>query len=254
MKLTVLGSGTSVPHPNRSSPGFWLDTLGGSVLLDIGPDVPHRMAAEHVDWPNLDTVWVSHFHLDHFGGLPPFLFATKWAPQTQTRTKTLRIIGPVGLKDLLQKVDDANDYRLLSNPFSVEIIEVKPGDEFEMSQGVSASTLKTPHTSESLALHLTDRAGKTCVYTSDTGFAGELGSFAKDVDLLLIECSFRRNKPLQSHLEITETMHLARECSPKKVVLTHFYPEWDGVDVVAEAKSLWSGEVIEATDSLVVMV
>jgi ribonuclease BN (tRNA processing enzyme) len=67
---------------------------------------------------------------------------------------------------------------------------------------------------------------------------------------LLMESSFRRNKPLQTHLELAEAMRLARECAPNRLVLTHLYPEWDGIDVVSEAKPLWSGETIEETDGL----
>ena len=82
MKLVVLGSGTSVPHPARASAAFWLETSSGSVLLDCSADATHRMAEEKVDWPNLDVIWISHLHLDHCGGLASFLFGLKWAPQT----------------------------------------------------------------------------------------------------------------------------------------------------------------------------
>jgi ribonuclease BN (tRNA processing enzyme) len=39
-------------------------------------------------------------------------------------------------------------------------------------------------------------------------------------------------------------------CSPRRVVLTHLYPEWDGVDLETEARQLWSGETMAAYDGL----
>src|SRR5688572_24978397 len=101
VKLTVLGSGTSVPHTNRSSSAYWLESSAGTLLLDCAPSAVHRMAAEHCDWANLDAIWISHFHLDHCGGFAPFLFGTKYAPDTQSRTKPLRVFGPRGLRQLI---------------------------------------------------------------------------------------------------------------------------------------------------------
>jgi ribonuclease BN (tRNA processing enzyme) len=186
MRLTILGSGTSVPHAARCGPAHWLGTSGGSILLDFSADAPHRMAQEQLDWPNLDAVWISHFHLDHLGGLPAFLFGVRWAPQVANRSKALKIFGGAGL------------------------------------------------------------------LASDTGFSEDLVSFARDTDLLLMECSFRRNKPVESHLELKEAMLLAQLCNPGKLVLTHLYPEWDGVDLAAEAQNLWAGNTIEACDGLTI--
>jgi ribonuclease BN (tRNA processing enzyme) len=250
MKLTILGSGTSVPHPDRAGPSHWLETRQGSLLLDISADAAHRMAEERLDWPNLDAIWISHFHLDHMGGLVPFLFGSKWAPQTQSRTKPLRIFGPIGLRRIFEAMNLSNNYQLLEQAFTVEIVEVRPNTDFEVLPDVAANTFSTPHTEESLALRLKDEDSKLFVYTSDTGFSEDLIPFAKDADLLLMECSFRRNKPVQKHLELVEAMRLARECTPKRLVLTHLYPEWDEVDLVAEARSLWPGETVEAKDGL----
>jgi ribonuclease BN (tRNA processing enzyme) len=250
VKLVVLGSGTSIPHADRAAAGYWLETESGRALLDISADAPHRMAREKLDWVNLEAIWISHFHLDHIGGLAPFLFGTRAAPQIQQRVQSLRIYGPVGFIKILQTIDQSNGYRLLSQPFPVELNEVKPGSEFELLPGLTAATFSTAHTRESLAIRLKDKSGTVLVYTSDTGYSEELGEFAKGAGVLLMECSFYKNKPVNTHLELTEAIQLARKCRPQKLVLSHLYFEWDGIDLASEAQKLWPGETIAAFDGL----
>jgi ribonuclease Z len=251
MKLVVLGSGTSVPHPKRASAAFWLETKSGSVLVDCSDDAAHRMAEESLDWPNLDAIWISHLHLDHCGGLASLLFGLKWAPQTQQRRKALKIFGCEGIKKLLRAIDDSNDYGLFEQPFPIELLEVSAGEaEFEMLPGVWAKTFSTPHTRESLAIRLTDNDEVSLVYSSDTGYSEELASFAREVNLLILECSFWRNKPTAKHLELDEAVRIARVAEPRALLLTHLYPEWDGVDIESEARELWPGTTIEARDGL----
>ena len=250
MKLTVLGSGTSVPHPRRSASAHWVETQGGTLLLDCSGPAVHRMAEEGLDWAGLDAVWVSHFHLDHVGGLAPFLFGTKHAPQTVGRRKPFTVFGPRGTERLLRRFDEAGGYGLFEQPFPFEVREVAPRSEFEPLPGVAAATLSTPHTSESLALRLDDRDGASLVYTSDTGYTEALAGFARAADLFLMECSFFKVKPVKLHLELSEAMGLARLSGARRVVLSHLYPEWDGVDLPAEAVRLWDGETIEARDGL----
>jgi ribonuclease BN (tRNA processing enzyme) len=250
MKLTVLGSGTSVPHPRRSSSAHWVEAGAGTLLLDCSGPAVHRMAEEGCDWAGLDAVWVSHFHLDHVGGLAPFLFGTKYAPQTRERRKPFFVYGPRGTERLLRRFDEAYDYGLFEQPFPVEVREVAPRAEFELLPGLSGSAFSTPHTSESLALRLTDADGTSLVYTSDTGFTEALAGFARAVDLFLMECSFFRSKPVKTHLELEDAMRLAGLSGARRVLLAHLYPEWDGVDIAAEAKKLWDGETVEARDGL----
>jgi ribonuclease BN (tRNA processing enzyme) len=251
MKFIILGSGSSVPHPTRTSSAYWLETGYGTVMLDFAPSAIHRIAQEKLDWANLDAIWISHFHLDHCGGLAPFLFAAKHASETKNRTKPLKIFGGKGLKKLIKRLDNVNDYRLLNQGFPIEIIEIRELETFEILANIQAVAFSTPHTEDSHAIRITNESGKSIVFTSDTGFEKAIGSFAKKTDLFAIECSFLRNKPTQKHLELAEAMYLARISKAKKVVLTHFYAEWDEVDfneVVSEFSP--NCDVIEAKDGI----
>ena len=55
-----------------------------------------------------------------------------------------------------------------------------------------------------MALRLKDEDSNLFVYTSDIGFSDDLAPFAKNAALLLMESSFRRNKPIQKHLELRD--------------------------------------------------
>ena len=166
------------------------------------------------------------------------------------RRKKLRIFGPSGLADLVGRFNDVNKYKLLQQTFPLEIIDVTSVNDFQILPELNAATFSTPHTSESLALRLTEQNGKSLVYSSDTGFSTELIDFARNATLLLLECSFRSNKPMTTHLELSDAMQIIRSCEPETAVLMHLYPEWNVGSVAADAKALWNGNVIEAIDGL----
>jgi ribonuclease BN (tRNA processing enzyme) len=252
MKLVVLGSGTANPHPRRSSPAFWLEVGAQKVMLDFGASALHRLSQEGLDWPNLDAVWISHFHLDHCCGLPAYLFATRHSPDTRDRKKPLRLIGGPGFRRLIDRFDQVNNYKLLEQPFPVEIVEVEPLERFSILPGVEAIAMSTPHNDESMAIRFEDEKGTVLVYTSDTGFGKEAAAFAREVDLFIIESSFFRDKKTDIHLELAEAIYLIRKARPRRAMLTHFYAEWDGVDFASEVVRLEPKcEVIEAVDGLV---
>jgi ribonuclease BN (tRNA processing enzyme) len=253
MQLVVLGSGTAVFHPRRAAAGFWLQTDTASILLDCSADVPHRMAQERLDWVNLDAIWISHLHLDHCAGLAPFLFGIKWAKGIQQRQKPLKIFGCQGIEKLLKAIDDSNRYKLFEQSFTLEIHEIEPttgSASHDLFPGLSIETISTPHRPESLAIRITDKTGATLVYSSDTGYASDLGEFARNADLLILECSFYRDKPTAKHLELSDAVQIAQAAQPRQLLLTHLYPLWDNLDLEAEAMELWSGKTIAAQDGL----
>ena len=251
MKLVVIGSGTANPHPRRSSAAFWLETDNGIILLDMGASAVHRLAQERLEWGNIDAIWISHFHLDHCGGLAPFLFGTRHAAETRNRTKPLRLFGAVGLKDLIRQFDQIAYGKILDQPFPVEINEVQPLEQFEILENFTAISVATPHIENSRAVRITDRLGRSLVYTSDTGFREDLAIFAKNADLLIIESSFVKDKKVQKHLELAEAMYLIQHSHAKRALLTHLYAEWDEVDFRSEVGMFAPVcEVIMAEDGL----
>jgi len=253
MKLVVLGSGTANPHPLRSSAAFWLEVGGFKLMLDFGASALHRLAQEGLDWPNIDAVWISHFHLDHCCGLPAYLFGTRRSPDTRSRKKPLRLIGGPGFRQLMERFDQLSAYKLLDQPFPVEISEVEPLEPFSILPGVNAVAMSTPHTDESMSIRIEDSDETTLVYTSDTGFGKEIAAFARDVDLLIIESSYVRDKKTQKHLELAEAIYLIRKARPKRAMLTHFYAEWNDVDFAAAVVEFDPKcEVIEAVDGLII--
>jgi ribonuclease BN (tRNA processing enzyme) len=161
------------------------------------------------------------------------------------------MLGAVGLKVLLAKLNDVSSGKILDQPFPLETCEIEHLEEFKILEGVSAVAMSTPHTPESCAVRITDNDGSSIVYTSDTGFAKEISAFAKEADLLVIESSFVRDKPVEKHLELAEAMYLIRHARPKRAMLTHLYAQWDDVDFEAEVRKFEPAcEVVQAFDGL----
>jgi ribonuclease BN (tRNA processing enzyme) len=254
MKLTVLGSGSTIPHPTRTSSAYWLETSGGNILLDCSATAPARMAQENLPWHELDAIWISHFHMDHCGGLGPFFAGVKHAEQMKKREKQLNVYGPPGIRKLIDAFSNVHNYRLFEQPFAVEVVEVTALEPFEIVHGVEAVTMSTPHTDESHAIRFRD-GEKTLVYSADTGFEDTIAALANRVDLFILECTYLKDKPLKKHLELAEAIYLIRKAHPARAMLTHFYPEWDAVNFDEEVTRFSPMcEVIEAKDGLTVEV
>ena len=151
-------------------------------------------------------------------------------------------------------MNDTAENKLLDQPFRVDIVEVEPLDTFQILDGLDTVPYSTQHTDESMAIHLRD-GDATLVYTSDTGYDETLATFARKVDLLLMECSFVKEKWNEKHLNLEEAIHLIRMADPRNAMLTHFYDEWDEVNFAKEVRKFSPGcTVMEAADGVKVKV
>jgi ribonuclease BN (tRNA processing enzyme) len=91
-------------------------------------------------------------------------------------------------------------------------------------------------------------AGRRLVYTGDTAFDAELGVWAAHCDLLLAECSLPAQMAVASHLTPELVGELAALARPALLVLTHFYPPVEHVDVSAIIATRFAGPVVLAHD------
>src|SRR5512140_641038 len=100
VKLTVVGCSPAWPNPGSAHSGYLLEAGGRRLLLDCGPGVLARLRADE-GWPRIDAIVISHFHLDHYGDLVPWLWGHLMGPVAGTRGPGLWV-PPGGRERLTQ--------------------------------------------------------------------------------------------------------------------------------------------------------
>ena len=78
VKLTVVGCSPAWPNPGGAQSGYLLEGPG-RLLLDCGPGVLAKLR-EREAWPTLDAIAVTHWHLDHWGDLVPWVWGSTLGP------------------------------------------------------------------------------------------------------------------------------------------------------------------------------
>ena len=248
MELLVLGSGTSVPIPQRASPSIAVFIEDQFLLLDIGPGTIRQLAIAGLKHEEIDYIYISHFHPDHTADLIHFIFATRYPPVLGNR-KPFTIIAPEGFSRF---------FALLKKPYKnwldlpeglVNIVELKTdkkdGKKFE---NFTIATVPVTHTPQSLCLKIEDNPGKTIVYSGDTGYDETIVDLAQGTDLLILESSFPDGQEIPGHLTPSQAGDLAKRSGAKKLLLTHFYPEAFTNDIETQCRKTYKGELVLAAD------
>jgi ribonuclease BN (tRNA processing enzyme) len=244
--LVTVGTGTVAPWGARSSPAHWVEAAGVRLLMDCGAGTCNRLARFGLPWDDVTHLALTHFHPDHYGELPAFLFALKYGTMSP-RTEPLVLLGPRGTRAKVEALAAAFGEWVLAPGFPLDVVELTPTKPVELAGGVSIEAHRTPHTEESLALAVS-AAGVRLVYTGDTGPSEELGDWAKGCDLLLAECSLPESMALPFHLTPRQAGALAGRAEAKRLVLTHLYPPVEHVDILGEVAREYAGPAVVAND------
>jgi ribonuclease BN (tRNA processing enzyme) len=245
MRVTILGSGTLVPTGIRGPAGYAVEVAGHLLLLDGGSGTLRRLAEAHLDYRSIDHLFYTHVHPDHTGDLVPFLFAQRHTPGLG-RTRDIWISGPRGFASFVDRLNAVYERWISGNGYAVHVRELW-GAGVEVGEArVDAVPLK--HSVAEVGYRITAPGGATMAYTGDTDVTEAVCDLARDVDVLIADCSSPDDKKLDGHLTPGLVGDLAQRAGARLVVLSHLYPVCDGVDVAAQCRRRYRGPVVVAHD------
>ncbi len=219
MKITFIGVGEACDSlfPNTSIL-LLVDNESNhhrEILLDCGFTTPHLYFNECSDPEQLDALWISHFHGDHFFGIP-LLVIRFWE---MGRRKPLLILGQQGIEDIFRQILD------LAYPgfakklhFPLEFVEIEPGIPFARF-GLRWRTAESAHSQRNLALRIDDRE-KSLFYSGDGRPTPATLELATGCNLVIHE-AFRQDDETPGHGSIRSCLEFAERAGTPNLALVH---------------------------------
>jgi ribonuclease BN (tRNA processing enzyme) len=242
MKVIILGSGTCVPSLKRSAPAYYIEAEGVRVLVDCGSGALLQLEKAGQSYRDIDSVFITHSHPDHFSDLMPLVQALLATPGFRRR-KDLTIFGTGRFLAYFGQALAAVLGQVKSYPLVLE--EIQPA---QTCGPFHISTAKTAHSSDSIAYRF-ERHGKSVVFTGDADYDQSLNEFAKGADLLITDCSFPEAQKVPGHMSARECGMTAHHAVVAKLVLSHIYPSrTPDRDRIAESSAVFSGDIVLAED------
>ena len=246
--VTILGSGTCVPSLKRSSCSVMMEIGTTKMLFDSGPGTMRRLLEADTTIFDIGYIFYSHFHPDHTAEFVPFLFATKY-PDMGQRKFPLTVIAGVGFSDFYDKLTAVYGSWIEMAPGMFHIQELNNNrPDHHSFEAFQVDSVPVAHNKESIAFRLTTAAGKSVIYSGDTDYTEDLVNLAREADVLICESALPDEFQVNGHLTPSLAGKIATRAGVKKLVLTHFYPECDQVDIAQQCRKTYSGPLVLAED------
>lgn len=214
MDVTLLGTGSAFPSGRRVQSGTVIERGESRVLVDCGSGVLHRLGQhEQLSFLDIDTVLLTHLHLDHVSDLAGLFKARilKGEPD-------LTIIGPPGTETACIHLFAVDDLIERGNP---SIVERTVEDAPLSLQGFQIRIAEGTHSQRSHAYRFDDAvtlSGDTTVNTDVLSLAD--GSYA-----LVHECSYPDGVDTETHTTPAALAAGIEELDIERLYLTHLFPE-----------------------------
>jgi ribonuclease Z len=123
LDIVFLGTSGSAPTANRSPAALMIRRGGERLLFDCAEGTQRQLMRSTVGLPELDEIFISHFHADHYLGLPGMLKTFS----LRQRETPLTVYGPPGLRDLFGELRRV--FGKLTYP--LRAVEVRVGEALE---------------------------------------------------------------------------------------------------------------------------
>ncbi len=252
-KIALLGTAGAVTDGQRDNVSLVFTSDNFHLLIECGGSAAHKLAKLGIPYETVEDIIITHTHIDHFYGLPGFIFSIRY--RDLNRTRPLRIYCPEESSEVIGSLLDF--FELRESPyFPIEIHGI-PFQEnapvFENERIVITSTPvdHVPHL-PTYGLKIFSRSsGKLVVYSSDTGPSERLIRLAKNADILIHECAGLAGHPIPDiHSNALQVGEVARKSEVKKLILVHIdtvlndNPE----SLIAQVQQNFEGEIVIASD------
>ncbi|MEE6138013.1 ribonuclease Z [Mycobacterium sp. 050128] len=242
IEITLLGTGSPIPDPNRAGPATLVRAGGQVFLVDCGRGVLQRAAAVGVGAAGLSALLLTHLHSDHIGDLGDVLI-TRWITTFTPDPAPFPIIGPPGTAETVEATLKAfgHDigYRIahhddLNTPPAIEVHEYTEGPVWDRD-GVSIRVAPTDHRPVAPTIGFrVDADGASAVLAGDTVPCAGLDELAAGAGALVhtvIRKDIVTQIPQQRlqdicdyHSSVEEAAATAARAGVGTLVMTHYVP------------------------------
>jgi ribonuclease BN (tRNA processing enzyme) len=219
MQLRFVGCGDAFGSGGRFNTCFHVTGENVNFLIDCGATSLPALKQHDIARENIDLILITHFHGDHFAGLPFLLLDAQFT----RRSRPLVIAGPEGIETRLTQVMEAlfEHSSQTRQRFELSVIALRP-EETRTFGAVTVTPFPVVH-GESGGPFLGYRIeaeGRVIAYSADTEWTETLIPLGREADLFIAE-AYYYDKVVKNHLSLkTLEAHLP-EIRPKRLILTH---------------------------------
>ncbi len=220
VKIQVIGNGNAFGELNKFHTCFYLDTNQTKCLVDIGATSVYNLQQNRIDFNNIDIIILSHFHGDHFGGIPFFLLNSYFL---LNRSRPLTIVGPQDCENRIKNLVNAVYPGLMEFFCEMDITFV----EYDYSSSCRFQDLEIKgypviHSPESNPHGVRITIGERIFcYSGDTEWTDNLYQLCENADMFICECNYFE-KEVRGHLSYLVLKEKLDLCTAKKLLLTHY--------------------------------